>query len=227
VIAASFLRLTGIKLKLMRLYMVRHGQTAWNLEERAQGHTDIPLDETGLTQAQCLADMLADEPIEQVLSSDLQRAMKTAEAIAKRLAIPVEPTPALRERSFGHLEGLPYKEVHVRLGAESTVEGLNAWHVACPPGGESMDATWQRVQSIAERLRSETKNTLVVSHGGTSCLLLAQLIAGTIQTARAFRFHNCTVTELFRRPDGIFQLIRFNDASHLSSAEPLKNAAIR
>ena len=211
----------------MRLYLVRHGQTAWNAEEKAQGHTDIPLDETGIKQAECLAEMLADEPIQLVLSSDLQRSAKTAEVIGSRLGVEIERTMQLRERSFGELEGLPYKEVHRRLGKETIEQGLDSWHSEVPPGGESMQMMWDRIRPVTERLMKEPANTLVVSHGGTSCLLLAQLIRGDINTARAFRFHNCTVTELFRRSDGLFQLIRFNDASHLASVEPIKNAAIR
>ena len=211
----------------MRLYLVRHGQTAWNAEEKAQGHTDIPLDEIGIKQAECLADMLKDEPIQQILTSDLQRSKTTAETIAARLGISAQATSLLRERSFGILEGLPYKEVHRRLGKETVEHGLDAWHSEVPPNGESMQMMWERIRPVTDRLMTDAANTLVVSHGGTSCLLLAQLIRGDINTARAFRFHNCTVTELFRRSDGIFQLIRFNDASHLSTAEPIRNAAIR
>jgi probable phosphoglycerate mutase len=211
----------------MRLYIVRHGQTAWNAEERAQGHTDIPLDETGLKQAEFLGDMLAEEPIESVLTSDLQRSAQTAKSIAQHLGITIEQTPLLRERTFGEWEGLPYAEVGRRLGVEATEKGLAALYEACPPGGESMQMTWARIKPVTERLHNETLNTLIVSHGGTSSLLLSQLIRGDINTARAFRFHNCAVTELLRRADGTFQLIRFNDASHLNSVEPMKNAAIR
>ena len=90
-----------------------------------------------------------------------------------------------------------------------------------------MHMTWERIRPITDRLHHEPANTLIVSHGGTSSLLLSQLIRGEIETARAFRFHNCAVTELHRRPDGTFQLIRFNDTSHLTAAEPIRNAAIR
>jgi 2,3-bisphosphoglycerate-dependent phosphoglycerate mutase len=211
----------------MRLYLVRHGQTAWNAEERAQGHTDIPLDETGIAQAELLAEMLSEDPIQLVLTSDLQRSAKTAERIAERLSVPIEHTPILRERTFGEWEGLPYAEVGRRLGVEASEKGLAALYEACPPGGESMQMTWNRLRPMTDRLKQEEKNTLVVSHGGTASLLLSQLIRGDIDTARAFRFHNCAVTELLRRADGTFQMIRFNDASHLTTVEPLTNAAIR
>jgi broad specificity phosphatase PhoE len=171
--------------------------------------------------------MLADEPIELILTSDLQRSQKTAEMIANKLAIPVEVDPLLRERTFGEWEGLPYAEVGRLLGSAVPERGLSALYEACPKGGESLQMVWDRVREVTDRLKAEERNILVVSHGGASALMLAQLIGGDIAVSRAFRFHNCAVTELTRRADGTFMLVRFNDASHLSSAEPLKNAAIR
>ncbi|MEA2553861.1 MAG: 2,3-bisphosphoglycerate-dependent phosphoglycerate mutase [Fimbriimonadaceae bacterium] len=208
----------------MRLYLVRHGQTAWNAEEKAQGHTDIPLDETGLRQASCLATFCEDLPIKLVLTSDLQRSLKTAEAVAQHIGARVESTPLLRERTFGEWEGLPYVEVGKMFG-EAAEKGLTSLYEACPPGGESLAMAWNRVKAITERLATEPENTLVVSHGGVCALMLAQLIGGDLNTSRAFRFKNCAVTELHRRPDGSFQLIAFNDASHISGEEQLHAAA--
>ncbi|PTT82881.1 histidine phosphatase family protein, partial [Pelomonas sp. HMWF004] len=66
-----------------RLVLVRHGETAWNRATRIQGHTDIPLSELGLAQAQRLAGALADEPFSAIYASDLSRARQTAEALAR------------------------------------------------------------------------------------------------------------------------------------------------
>ncbi len=220
-------RLLKDKLYAMRLYMVRHGQTAWNLEEKAQGHTDIPLDPTGLEQAKCLGEMLEDEPIQVIWSSDLQRSSKTAEIVGARLKVPVEVMPILRERSFGDWEGLPYTEVGRRSGVAATEQGLRSLYEACPPGGESLQMAWERMSEVTEMLAKEPRNTLIVSHGGVSALMLSQLVQGDLKTSRAFRFSNCAVTELMRRGDATFQLVRFNDTSHLASAEPIKHAAIR
>lgn len=211
----------------MRLYLVRHGQTVWNAEEKAQGHTDIPLDEVGLRQAGCLAEALRDRPLDLILSSDLQRSKKTAEVVAEALGVALEATPLLRERSFGAWEGMPYAEIGRLSGKAVAEQGLSSLYEACPEGGESLQMTWDRVKAIKERLTEMSENTLVVGHGGVSALLLAQLIRGDLDTSRAFRFHNCAITELHRRPDRTFQLIQYNDASHLQSAEPLTNAAIR
>jgi 2,3-bisphosphoglycerate-dependent phosphoglycerate mutase len=211
----------------MRLYLVRHGQTAWNAEEKAQGHTDIPLDDKGIRQAACLAEALSGIPIDLILSSDLQRSLKTAEAVAAAHGIPIEATPLLRERSFGIWEGMPYAEIGRLSGNAVSEQGLRSLYEACPEGGESLQMTWDRIKAMTERLREQAGNTLVVAHGGVCSLMLSQLIRGDLDTSRAFRFHNCAITELMRRPDRSFQLVQFNNAFHLESAEPLNNAAIR
>lgn len=209
----------------MRLYLVRHGQTAWNAEERAQGHTDIPLDETGLRQAACLAEHFSEIPLDRILTSDLQRSQVTAHGIAGVTGAVLESTRVLRERAFGEWEGLRYHEFAEKMG-KAKEEGLHSVYEVCPPGGETMQQAWNRVKQVTDRMFHEEGQVLIVSHGGVCALMLAQLIRGTLDTSRAFRFHNCAVTELNRRQDGTFMLTRFNDASHMESAERTR-AAIR
>lgn len=90
----------------MRLFLIRHGQTAWNTAGRAQGHTDEPLDECGLWQAQQLAQTFQKGTLDLVLTSDLQRSRMTAEVLADAAKAPIEVDPLLRERSFGELGGI-------------------------------------------------------------------------------------------------------------------------
>src|SRR5881227_154431 len=98
----------------MRLYLVRHGQTSWNVEQRAQGHTDIPLDEEGLRQADMLGHSFASASVDRVLTSDLIRSVQTAEPIANYSGAPMHIDRRLRERSFGSWEGLPFDEFRHR-----------------------------------------------------------------------------------------------------------------
>lgn len=199
----------------MRLYLVRHGQTAWNAAEKAQGHTDIPLDATGIEQAELLAKTFSREHLDLILCSDLQRSRQTAQLISDSVGVPLEASRLLRERSFGEWEGMPYAEIGRLTGVAVSEQGLGSLYEACPPGGESLQMAWDRIEPLIDRLRAMAENTLVVGHGGVSALMLAQLVRGTLDTSRAFRFSNCAVTELARRPDGTFQLVRFNDAVHL------------
>lgn len=194
-----------------RIYLVRHGRTAWNDLGQTQGHTDIGLDEIGQAQAQALATRFSGQKLDRVISSDLRRAFETAAPVARLTGAPHETTASLRERSFGDWEGANYIEVMARLAPTRET----AWMNVRPPGGESYDDIWRRVLPVAESLLASEGQTMVVSHGGTSSVLLAQLVHGTHDTARAFRFANASVTLLERRPEGLFRLVKYDDTSHL------------
>jgi probable phosphoglycerate mutase len=90
---------------MIELLIIRHGETAWNVERRLQGHVDIPLNETGLQQARALSIALGNEHIDAIICSDLQRAIQTAEIIARPKNLVCQINPLWRERSFGGFEG--------------------------------------------------------------------------------------------------------------------------
>ena len=97
-----------------RVFALRHGQTAWNVTQRIQGHTDEPLDETGRWQAVRLGQALVGEGIAAIYSSDLQRAHATALALASATGLAVNSDPLLRERAFGRFEGATFTEIEER-----------------------------------------------------------------------------------------------------------------
>src|SRR3712207_672560 len=99
---------------MTELLLIRHGETDWNAEKRLQGHLDIPLNATGLRQADALGKALRDEAIDAVISSDLQRAVRTAEPIARSHGISIRIETSLRERCYGALEGLCYPDISAR-----------------------------------------------------------------------------------------------------------------
>ena len=95
-----------------RILAIRHGETAWNVDTRLQGHLDIPLNEVGLRQSQHLAQaLLQRETIDAIYASDLSRAHTTAQAIAQALGLTVKIHPGLRERHFGAFQGRTYAEI--------------------------------------------------------------------------------------------------------------------
>ncbi|MEY3509337.1 MAG: hypothetical protein RLZ21_1094 [Pseudomonadota bacterium] len=96
---------------------VRHGETNWNAERRMQGHIDIPLNTTGMGQAKRLANALTQtkHSFDAIYSSDLERALHTANAVANALSLAVQTTPQLRERNVGQLQGLLLSEAPVLL----------------------------------------------------------------------------------------------------------------
>ena len=198
----------------MRLYLVRHGQTDWNVQKRAQGHTDRPLDETGLQQAKLVGRAFLDLPVQRILTSDLKRAQQTAAEIARRTKIELEVMPNLRERGFGKWEGQNFAEIAIRFGFEADFKGITRNEVT-PPGGESFVEVWDRLVSGVADVRSRNENTAIVAHGGTCSLLTAMFLDGDVSLSNAFRFSNASINEFEPRPEGGHRLVRYYDVSHL------------
>lgn len=201
----------------MRLYLVRHGQTAWNDRQIVQGHSDIELDAIGHQQAREVAEHFRGTPVERIVTSDLCRSLETARRISQVLEVPLETNVALRERGFGVHEGQPYELIRTTLDQEATKNGCDPFEQRLLDG-ESLKDVWDRIGPIYEELHSESRNTVVVSHGGVLGLLMARLIGAGPQSARSFRFANASVTELFRRGDQGWAIERLNDKSHLEVA---------
>lgn len=198
----------------MRVYLVRHGQTAWNAEQKAQGHTDIPLDNEGVEQARLLVSAFEGRPFSRILSSDLQRAKATATPLSKRFSIDLELRTDLRERSFGEWEALPFEIIAQNFIEQELLTGQPREELR-PPGGESQLDVWSRIERVAAEIEDYHEPLVVVSHGGSCSLLMSRLLRGTPFTARSFRFDNTGIMTLARRPDTGYQLLRYNDSSHL------------
>lgn len=165
---------------MAQILLARHGETDWNLGGRVQGHTDIPLNATGIAQAQYLADELAGEPLVAVYSSDLGRARETAAAVAARHSLAVSIDPDLREKNFGSWEGLTDTEIRERFPHAKR----GAWG-----DGETTEAVAERVVAAVARAASPSGPVLVVSHGGPLRALLAHfgIEHGPIGNGEVFR----------------------------------------
>lgn len=157
------------------LLLIRHAETDWNQSGRWQGHTDIPLNETGRRQAAALALRLAIRPFAAVYSSDLKRAAETATILAEPHGLGPTLFEDLRERSGGTLEGLTGAELiardpellnRIRQGYES------------PPGGESNADLKRRAVPALERIVASHRgeSVAVVTHGGTLRVLIGHLL---------------------------------------------------
>lgn len=173
----------------------------------------MPLDEVGIQQAQKLAGRFAAQRGLTIYSSDLERARVTAESIASVTDSSVIVDPRLRERGFGEFEGMEFNQFR-----NLAWERPDAFEFR-PANGESFYDVWNRIEEFLS-LTSFDNDAIIVSHGGTAGVLLSQLLRGTIETARSFRFANTCVCELERRPDGWYNLIDYNSVTHL--AEPAR-----
>ena len=149
------------------IHLVRHGETDWNRDRRVQGHTDVPLNETGRLQAGALAARLAEVPFDAVYSSDLARALETATIVVAPRALTITTSPALREKHFGTWEGLTDVEVHERF---LTGRG-DGWGDSWGDGlgdGETTEAMAERVVAAIFGIGAAhpASSVLVVTHGG-------------------------------------------------------------
>ena len=136
------------------LFLFRHGETDWNRAGRLQGHTDTPLNATGLAQAQQLAERLRPYRLDAVISSDLTRAWTTAQIVAEGLGVPLIKEPGLREAHIGDAEGLFWPEVKSRFGEELTERWFTDDDAAFP-GGETGFETRSRGLSALRRFVAE------------------------------------------------------------------------
>src|SRR6266403_3211919 len=135
------------------LFLFRHGETDWNREGRLQGHTDTPLNATGLAQAEALTERLRPHRLDAVVSSDLARAWTTARIVAEGLGLPLISEPGLREAQIGEAEGLFWPEVKTRFG-ETLTERWFTDDDAAFPGGETGLATRTRGLAALRRFTS-------------------------------------------------------------------------
>ncbi len=146
----------------------RHGRTAWNLINRFQGNSDVPLDDIGLAQAAAAAPALVRMGPDLIVSSDLSRAAATAQVLADRVGLPVRTDADLRETDGGSWQGRTRDEI---IAADAAL--FRAWVAGedvRPPGGEARSEVVARVVASVERhLRDlpEAGTLVVVSHGGS------------------------------------------------------------
>lgn len=205
-------------LAITHLIVIRHGETAWNRDRRLQGQLDVPLNDFGVAQADALAQVLADEPIEAVYSSDLTRTMQTAAPLAEVLGVPVRQERRLRERCYGALQGMTYAEV-----AEQRPEDFARWQArvpdyAPPEGGESLLSFHERaVETVLELVRRHPGGRIaVVSHGGVLDCLYRAATGMTIEAPREHTLLNASVNRLSADP-GRLAISQWGDVRHLEA----------
>ena len=201
------------------LTIIRHGQTAANLQGILQGHFDTRLDDTGRMQAQCAADRLRGEPpFDAFYSSDLARAWETAEIIGRALGSQPVPLTDLREWHLGELEGSPRPELQ-RLYPEIMDSFLfePAGDVTVP-GGESRNAFFERVANCLDRLaaRHAGQRILLVTHGGVMRAVYRHAAGNIAPGCMIPMTTNASYSRIFYR-GGFRQLGCWNDISHLKN----------
>jgi probable phosphoglycerate mutase len=199
-----------------RFIVVRHGETAWNAQGRIQGHLDSPLNEEGMAQALLLAERLAAEPFDHFYSSDLGRALQTAQPLADRTGKQPIAEGQLRERGLGVFQGLTAAQCQ-----RAYPEDYRRFHGRDPdhamPGGESIRELNRRVAALFEELANRHSGGCVVAvtHGGVLDALYRHVTRIALDRQRDFPVFNASVNRI-RREDGGWVLESWGDISHLT-----------
>ncbi|MBP7565641.1 MAG: histidine phosphatase family protein [Burkholderiaceae bacterium] len=199
-----------------RIIAVRHGETAWNVDTRIQGHLDIPLNDTGRWQAQRLAAALADEPLAAIYASDLGRAHATAQAVATAAGLPVLAEPALRERAFGRFEGQTFAEIEARWPEDALRWRRRDPDFTPPEGGESLITFRDRIVAAAHAIaaRHPGEQIMLVGHGGVMDVLYRAATGQELGAPRSWALGNAAINRLLWTPDGL-TLVGWSDTRHL------------
>jgi broad specificity phosphatase PhoE len=206
------------------IYLVRHGQTAWNKEEIFRGRTDVPLDETGLKQAELAGGYFKGMEIHAIYSSSLSRAWQTAQKIAQFHDLKVQPLDGIIDMSFGNWEGRPHQEIR-----ENDMETYRHWrdepHLVRLLGGESLDDVRVRsMASLEEVIRGHPGKTLVLVSHRVVCKVLICAILGLDNSHFWQITQDTTAINLIQYRDGKYILSLMNETCHL---KPLKGGGIK
>ena len=194
---------------------VRHGETDANITDRLQGQSDVPLNAQGLAQAELVAARLKDEPFDVIFSSDLSRALVTAEKIAS--GRPVIPSVELREWNFGRWQGMLLQEILRDYPGEFSLFKSGSLDFE-PPEGESAGRFLERAEKFMEMLvrKYSGRRILCVSHGGFIKQTLKVVLG--IRTFRSLpACENTAICRYAAKEGNVWQLVSWNDAAHLKS----------
>lgn len=203
------------------IILIRHGETPWNAERRLQGHIDIGLNANGQSQADALGRALAGEPLAAIVASDLDRAHRTALAVAVHHPIAVQNDVLLRERCYGAFEGLLYAEIEQRYPRAYRDWQAREIDSVMPSGAreaESFRRFYERIVAAigvwAERYRG--RSIALVAHGGVLECAYRAAVGMSLDSPRDFPVRNASINR-FTFSGGKLALTHWGDVGHLAA----------
>ena len=201
----------------MNIFLLRHGESAWNKEQRVQGRRDPGLSENGKRQAKAAASLLKKEGIEVIYSSDLKRCAQTARIIALRTGARIRFKPEIEEMILGVWQGKTIDEIK-RLYPKSYAAWLKVPSKAGIPGWEGVPKFTRRVNRAFKSILEESPSTniCVVTHWGVIAAYLAKTLdADFDRIFKRVRVDNCGISKIsYENRKAIIQCI--NNTRHLS-----------
>lgn len=208
------------------IYIVRHGQTEWNLLGKTQGHGNSDLTPKGIEQAELLADSMTKYPIDYIYSSDLGRAYQTAEIIGNKLNIEVEKTEALREMNFGTWEGRIIKDI-IEEDPELYKMWRNEPHLAKIPQGETLSQIKERTDAFIKEINEKYngKHIVLVTHSLCARIMLLSFLDSDVKNIYRINQANTALNIIELRDYGPV-VMKMNDTTHIINDTKLENSAL-
>jgi broad specificity phosphatase PhoE len=199
------------------IYLVRHGQTAWNKEEIFRGRTDVPLNETGLRQSELAGQYFKGMEIHAIYSSPLSRAWQTAQKIAQFHNLQVDPLKGILDMSFGDWEGHAHQEIR-KIDGEIYRQWVESPHLVRLPGGESLDDVRGRAMAALEEvIRKHRDQTIVLVSHRVVCKVLICAILGLDNSHFWQIAQDTTAINLVQYKNGKYILSLMNETCHLKA----------
>ena len=209
--------------EMTEIILARHGETEWNVQEVFRGRIDVELNQTGIKQAELLAEHLSHLKLDAIYSSPLRRAVKTAEIIASRHGLKVEIAPGLIDFDCGKWQGLSLQEVKDKY-KKLYAEWRQNPHQVKMPDGETLDEVRKRALTVVNEVIAEHKGIIaLVAHRVVNKVLICALLGLDNSHFWNIRQDNCGTTT-FAHESGRFILTKHNDTSYL---RPLPKAPLR
>jgi alpha-ribazole phosphatase len=199
------------------IYLIRHGQTAWNLDKRFQGQSDTALSESGVAQTRLLKERMREIPVDFIISSDLIRARQTAEILAEARGLKVIEDPDLREIHFGIWEGRRIDDIRIE-DPETFEIWMNDPGMLRIPEAEAFQDVQDRAAAALERWIAlyPGKTIVLVTHGGVISALLCRILNEPIQRMWNYKLENTSVSYVTHQASMGYQVRFVNDGSHLN-----------
>ena len=200
-----------------KVIAVRHGETQWNLEGRFQGQLDSPLTKNGLSQAKAVAKTLSTHNVSLIYSSDLGRALQTAEQISEATDIDILTDNRLRERHFGIFQGMTESDMRASMPDEINNPKHRDPDYIIPEGESMRQASQRGVSCISEIVQNHPGETIVVvTHGGILESFFRYVIGIPFEAPRMYKIWN-TGLNIFSHSNGRWELLTFGNISHLQA----------
>ncbi|MBZ2173788.1 histidine phosphatase family protein [Schnuerera sp. xch1] len=200
---------------MKKIYLVRHGESKWNILKKIQGQYDIELTQRGLNQADLIGKRLVDEKIKKIYSSDLIRAYKTAEIIGNKLKLDIVPMEEFREINFGMWEGLSIDEIKSRYSKDYALWRKEPEKLKIKDAESLFELQSRAIKGINKIINNDNiNNILIVSHSATIKAMILGLLDIDLKNFKNFSLKNVSLSIIEMRDyNNVLSLL--NDTNHI------------